>query len=188
MVNDTENRSIQVGADILDPQRVTDRTYKVYEVTGVGEFVGVTRQYRDPQLIEEDRERGGDGTFEIVDFRLPVVQHWPDRGKGEDKVLQFDLTRSQADSIKDGEAPSLHVGTPLGLLARQFGQVGAPSPLDDEIQGEVFIVAEYSREYNGRQQRRYDIVEHVGNRLTFDVDAAAQRAIEESANNKRRVG
>lgn len=187
MVNETESRKVEVGAGILDPTRVNDRTYRIYEVTAPGEFVATRRKYTNPERIAEDAERGGDGTFEIVDFRLPVVQHWPERGKGESRELVIGVTKTQADAILEGNNPTLHIGTPLGRFTSQFGKVKAPAPNSDDVQGEVFLVAEYSTEWRERTERRYDIVSHLGDRLDFDLDAGIELAEEEAKGNRRRV-
>jgi len=181
-----ETREIQVGAGILDAKNVTDRTYKIYQIESAGVFRANKFDYKNPEKIAEDAAKGGDGTFEIVRFSLPVVQIWPDRGAGEQRELEFDLSREQADAVKDGRTPALHIGTPVGRLTKQFataGIVGGPDSPD--VAGEVIVVAEYTQEFNNRSQRRYDVVAHIGDRLAFDLEKGIEIAQDAAANSKQ---
>jgi len=188
MVNETETRVIEVGAGVLDAKNVNDRTYRVYEVTGRGNFVATKRSYTNPERIAEDAARGGDGTFEIIDFRLPVVQLFPDLGAGEEREVVIELTRAQAEAVSEERPPTLNIRTALGRFAKQFGNVDAPAPNDDDIQGEVFVMAHYTSEgRNGRTYRNTDVVAHLGDRLNYDLERGKEIIEEEQASSKRRV-
>jgi len=189
MVNETETRVIEVGENILDSKNVNDRNYRVYEVTGKGQFVATKRAYRDPDKIAEDRANGGDGTFEIVDFRLPVTQLYPELGAGEEREIVIDLTRDQADAVRNEQAPALGIRTSLGRFAKQFGNVDAPAPTSEDIQGEVILVAHYTTvgKNNGRTYYNTDVVAHLGDRLNYDLDRGKEIIEDEQRGSKRRV-
>lgn len=187
MVSEQETRKIEVGAGILNADRVTDRTHRIYQIREAGYFEARKIKLVNPDRIAEDAAEGGDGTFELINFKIPVTQLWPERGAGNEVDLEFDLNRQQADAVRDGQQPSLHIGSPLGKVTKQFGTLGLGDPTDDSVVGEVVLVAEYSTTYRERQQRRYDVMEHLGDRLNFDLERGIDAAAEDAAGSKRRV-
>lgn len=183
-----DSRTIEVGAGILDAANVTDRTHRIYEITDHGRFVETTYQLRDPERIERDKAEGGDGTFSILRFELPVRQLWPERGAGEERNLEFNLSKAQADAVYEGKKPSMHVGSPVGRLTKQFDDNDLAGPDSEDVVGEVLVVAEYTRDRNGRPERRYDVVAHIGDRTNADIEQGAAIAQAEAAGSKTVVG
>lgn len=181
-----ETTTLEVGAGLLDADKVTDRTYKIYMTEGKGEFVRSVYELKDPIRIAEDAADGGNGTFAIINFEIPVVQMWPERGKGDARRLEFRMTRAQAEAVEEGTTPALHVGTPVGRLVRQIADLKVADKVDsDGFGGEVFVVAEYSNSYNGRDERRHDFVAHIGDRLNHDLERGVIIAQEEAAGSKQ---
>lgn len=182
-----ETTRIEVGAGILDGKNINDRNYRVYEVTGPGYFAQTRRAFTNPERIAEDAAKGGDGTFTIVDFRLPVTQLYPELGVGEEREIIIDLSRAQAEAILEGREPSIHVGSGLGRFAKAFDTLDAPAPDSDDIQGEVILVAQYSVEdRNGRRRNRVDVLAHLGDRLNYDLERAKELIEEEQTASKAR--
>ena len=189
MTSERTERVVEVGAGLMDVKNVTDKVYRIYAIAGAGEFVATTFNYKDEARIAEDAAKGGDGTFEIMRFRIPVTQVWPERGAGTDRTLDIDLNRPQQEAISEGRQPSIHVASPLGRIIKQFNTVGLDSPDSPNVAGEVIVVAEYSQDNNlsGRSERRFDIVGHIGDRLNYDLQKGIDLAQAESAGSKRTV-
>lgn len=188
---DPVEREVTFGDDLLDPSLVSDRYPAIVEIVAPPRFVEVEHTYKDAdKRIAAAREEGKSdpesfATFKITELRWKVRQHYPAFEDAQDREWRFRLSLKQANAMAENQRPQMNPKSVLGALVEQCERAELPSPQAPSMQGLVIVTESWSEEgKDGFQTRRYDIISHLGDRNSFDLEAG-QKMVDDGVNTKQ---
>lgn len=165
---DPIERDFEVGADLLDPDKVTDVVTAIVEVVEAPQWKLIEYTYKDA----DDREAKGEPrTFEVAELRWVIEQRFPEFKDTQQRTWRFRASRAQTEALQEGRQPTMNPRSVLGELTSDCNSVGLPYPHSPEMQGKVLVTKSRMEENDtGYQTARHNVVTLLGDRSNFDLD------------------